>query len=162
MNVEELRLANAGAKVRCPKGDSYCLSQGLDCEGCRGRKWVYALPNAVRIPCPNSVVKNRCEWATSTGRDFAMTGNRPGWILPTCPSCQSRGWLPETDGSAWWNLIPTAFPKAHLKLSTCTDGDGSHHWRLVDQDTQLWECDQDALWLLLDWTQRALAAMGSK
>ena len=151
MNIEELLLANAGAQGPCPKGDSYCLSQGLDCEGCRGREWVYALPDAVRVPCPG--------WPVHP--DLLESGKSYCSHNTEC-LCEGRGWVPATDGSVWWKLLPTAFPEANLVLSTCIDSQKLRHWRFKDKYTKVYKCDQDALWLLLDWMDRALVAAGSK
>ena len=154
MNVKELRLANAGAKVRCLKHlPIVSVSQGrrlaVQCDCKDGR--VYALPDTVRVPCRG--------WPVHP--DLLESGESYCSHDIEC-LCEGRGWIPTTNGSVWWKLIPTAFPKAHLILSTCTDGNEFRHWSLRDSHTQLYECDEDALWLLLDWTQRALVAAGSK
>mgnify|MGYP001565313323 FL=1 len=104
MTAQTLRLANAGAQLprenQCPRCHGYgaMSSQELvgihgadpmyGCDYCQsiGEGWVYALPDAVRVPC------ERRHTLRLPGQNRKVS---------TCNEIGCRGWVPATDGWVW-------------------------------------------------------------
>ena len=116
MTAQTLRLANAGAQLPC-KGYGGGHPVGYGCLECGGSGWVYALPDAVRVPCPGPGI----EWDDSLGRSWTQCYY---WVYEQtqgrgqvdkdylaeypCP-CDKRGWVPATDGWAFLEAVTKMF-----------------------------------------------------
>ena len=109
MSIETLRLANAGAWLPCPNATyiyeeidgtkEFCCGPECGPKGHGG--WVYALPDAVREPC-------KCG-----GKQYI----EPEHLQFFCPfHCKGRGWIPATDGWAWWQAGKAAGLSMTLEL----------------------------------------------
>ena len=156
MNIEALRLTNAGAQLlrenQCPRCYGYgaMSSQELvgipgadpmyGCDYCQGtgEGWVYALPDAVRECCDDDL----------TARVCAGSG---------CFRCQGRGWLPATDGWVW---LRAAMPLRVLVVGGATSA--SNHKDFVFRvGEELAELD-DPEFAFYTALHKALTAMGAR
>ena len=116
MDIKALRLANAGAKLPCPKhpmAASFSQSKrfNVQCQCVDG--WVYALPDTVRVLCPGPGVEwydslgrswRECYYRRSKYRQDGSQVDKDYLAAHPCP-CDKRGWVPATDGWVWWNAI---------------------------------------------------------
>ena len=112
MDIKALRLANAGAKLPCPKHPmtaSFSQSKrfNVQCQCVDG--WVYALPDTVRVLCPGPGVEwydslgrswRECYYRRSKYRQDGSQVDKDYLAAHPCP-CDKRGWVPAMDGWVW-------------------------------------------------------------